>query len=109
MATMTPMATEALVERLLAAATESAGTTMADAVHGLVDEAELAAAGTGLSVTEAARRVGLSAHTLRYYEQHDLVRPARNASGYREYGAEDLRRLVFLTRTAAMRDERYGG
>ena len=27
-----------------------------------------------------------------------LVRPARNASGYREYSAFDLRRLVFLTR-----------
>lgn len=26
------------------------------------------------------------------------MRPARNASGYREYSAFDLRRLVFLTR-----------
>ncbi|MGC4834987.1 MerR family transcriptional regulator [Micromonospora vinacea] len=26
------------------------------------------------------------------------MRPARNASGYREYSASDLRRLVFLTR-----------
>ncbi|MEU1643294.1 MerR family transcriptional regulator [Micromonospora zamorensis] len=50
------------------------------------------------SVAEAARLVGLSTHTLRYYEQERLVRPARNASGYREYSASDLRRLVFLTR-----------
>ncbi|TXI63094.1 MAG: MerR family transcriptional regulator [Mycolicibacterium mageritense] len=46
----------------------------------------------------AADAVGLSTHTLRYYEQQGLVRPARNASGYREYTAFDLRRLVFLTR-----------
>ena len=50
------------------------------------------------SVAEAARLVGLSTHTLRYYEHEGLVRPARNASGYREYSASDLRRLVFLTR-----------
>ncbi|WP_073945013.1 MerR family transcriptional regulator [Streptomyces sp. TSRI0107] len=36
--------------------------------------------------------------TLRYYEQEDLVRPACNASGYREYSQLDLRRLLFLTR-----------
>jgi DNA-binding transcriptional MerR regulator len=50
------------------------------------------------SVTAAAKLVGLSPHTLRYYEQEGLVRPGRNAAGYREYSAADLRRLVFLTR-----------
>ena len=51
-----------------------------------------------LSVAEAAELVGLSVHTLRYYEQQGLVRPARNSSGYREYGEPDLCRLVFLIR-----------
>jgi len=27
-----------------------------------------------------------------------LVRPARNRAGRREYGAADLRRLIFITR-----------
>lgn len=94
---MVIMATEALVERLLAAA-ETASTPIVDAVHGLVDDAGLDASAVPLSVAEAARFVGLSAHTLRYYEQQGLVRPARNTSGYREYAAEDMRRLVFLTR-----------
>lgn len=53
---------------------------------------------TTLGVAEAAELVGLSPHTLRYYEQQGLVRPARNSSGYREYSEENLRRLVFLTR-----------
>jgi DNA-binding transcriptional MerR regulator len=51
-----------------------------------------------LGVAKAAEIVGLSPHTLRYYEQQGLIRPARNASGYRAYSALDLRRLVFLTR-----------
>ena len=53
---------------------------------------------SALSVTAAAQVIGVSPHTLRYYEQQGLVRPARNASGHREYGEADLRRLVFLTR-----------
>jgi DNA-binding transcriptional MerR regulator len=51
-----------------------------------------------LSIADASRLLGLSAHTLRYYEDQGLVHPARNDSGYREYSAEDLRRLVFVTR-----------
>ena len=45
-----------------------------------------------LGVAEAARLLGLSPHTLRYYEQEGLVRPERNASGYRGYSAAGLRR-----------------
>ncbi|MGA5423219.1 MerR family transcriptional regulator [Streptomyces lavendulocolor] len=40
------------------------------------------------------RFVVLSTHILRHYEQKGLVRPARNASGYREYRALGLRRLA---------------
>lgn len=54
--------------------------------------------GVRLSVAEAADLVGLSPHTLRYYEQEGLVQPGRNSSGYREYSAASLKRLVFLTR-----------
>ncbi|MBM7495093.1 DNA-binding transcriptional MerR regulator [Micromonospora luteifusca] len=91
------MATEALIERILAAS-DGPSSSAIDALHELLDDATIDASATPKSVAEAARLVGLSTHTLRYYEQEGLVRPARNASGYREYSAFDLRRLVFLTR-----------
>ncbi len=91
------MATEALIERILAASDEPSSAAI-DALHELLDDATIEASAMPKSVAEAARLVGLSTHTLRYYEREGLVRPARNASGYREYSAFDLRRLVFLTR-----------
>ncbi|GAA3311322.1 MerR family transcriptional regulator [Streptomyces cinereospinus] len=91
------MATEALIERILAAS-DGPSSSAIDALHELLDEATIEASALPKSVAEAARLVGLSTHTLRYYEQEGLVRPARNATGYRKYSACDLRRLVFLTR-----------
>jgi DNA-binding transcriptional MerR regulator len=91
------MATEELIERILAAGDEPSSSAI-DALHELLDDATIEASATPKSIAEAARLVGLSTHTLRYYEQEGLVLPARNASGYREYSAFDLRRLVFLTR-----------
>ncbi|MEV0226482.1 MerR family transcriptional regulator [Streptomyces sp. NPDC050704] len=91
------MATDALIERILAAS-DGPSSSAIDALHELFDDAAIEASAMPKSVAEAARLVGLSTHTLRYYEQEGLVRPARNASGYREYSAFDLRRLVFLTR-----------
>ncbi|MGX1135121.1 DNA-binding transcriptional MerR regulator [Streptomyces glaucescens] len=91
------MATEALIERILAAGGGPSSSAI-DALHELLDDAAIEASSKPRSVAEAARLVGLSTHTLRYYEQEGLVRPARNASGYREYSRLDLRRLLFLTR-----------
>ncbi|MFD6244829.1 MerR family transcriptional regulator [Streptomyces roseolus] len=91
------MATEALIERILAAG-DGPSSSAIDALHELLDDATTEASAVPKSVAEAARLVGLSTHTLRYYEQEGLVRPARNTSGYRAYSALDLRRLVFLTR-----------
>lgn len=91
------MATEALIERILAAS-DGPSSSAIDALNELLDDATIEASSMPKSVAEAARLVGLSTHTLRYYEQEGLVRPARNASGYREYSAFNLRRLVFLTR-----------
>jgi DNA-binding transcriptional MerR regulator len=92
------MAAETLLRRLTDG---SAGRTADDAVaavHALVDDSVIDPDTEPLGVAEAARLLGLSPHTLRYYEQEGLIRPARNASGYREYSAADLRRLIFLTR-----------
>jgi len=52
-----------------------------------------------LTVGEAAARVGLSTHTLRWYEQEGLVAPVgRDTAGRRRYTEEDVGWLVFLTK-----------
>lgn len=56
-------------------------------------------ADSGLTVSEAAAEVGLSAHTLRWYEQEGLVQPVgRDAAGRRRYTREDLGWLTLLTK-----------
>jgi DNA-binding transcriptional MerR regulator len=42
-------------------------------------------------IGELAERAGTSARTLRYYEEHGLVQPERNANGYRQYDDGELR------------------
>jgi DNA-binding transcriptional MerR regulator len=52
-----------------------------------------------LMVSEAAARFGLTAHTLRWYEQVELIDPpARDRAGRRRYSGADLARPEFLTR-----------
>ncbi len=53
---------------------------------------------TEFAISEAAERVGFSPATLRYYEQIDLLRPARSPSGYRRYSVHDLELLRFIGR-----------
>ncbi|MFF3543143.1 HEAT repeat domain-containing protein [Streptomyces platensis] len=48
-------------------------------------------------IGEVARRSGVSARMLRHYESLSLVRPSgRTGSGYREYSAEDIRRIFHI-------------
>jgi DNA-binding transcriptional MerR regulator len=58
---------------------------------------------TGVSIAEAARRTGLSVHTLRYYERAGLVvTPVdRTAGGRRRYHRLDLDWIVICTRLRA--------
>lgn len=42
-------------------------------------------------IGELAERAGTSARTLRYYEEHGLLRAQRNANGYRKYDEAELR------------------
>ena len=57
----------------------------------------------GLSIAEAARRTGVSVHTLRYYERAGLVVTAvgRTAGGRRRYHQLDLDWIVVCTRLRA--------
>jgi DNA-binding transcriptional MerR regulator len=55
-----------------------------------------------LSISDAARISGLSAHTLRYYERAGLLDPVdRSANGHRRYAQADLERIAFLTKLRA--------
>ncbi|WP_432070220.1 MerR family transcriptional regulator [Streptomyces sp. AA1529] len=48
-------------------------------------------------IGEVARRSGVSARMLRHYESLGLVRPSgRTGSGYREYSAQDVRRIFHI-------------
>ena len=57
----------------------------------------------GLSIAEAARRTGVSVHTLRYYERAGLVvtTVGRTASGRRRYHQLDLDWITICTRLRA--------
>ena len=52
-----------------------------------------------LSIDEVAKRTGLTAHTLRYYERIGLIAPVGRApSGQRRYAASDMAWIEFLLR-----------
>lgn len=58
---------------------------------------------TGVSIAEAARRTGVSVHTLRYYERAGLVVTSvdRTATGRRRYHRLDLQWIMVCTRLRA--------
>ena len=52
-----------------------------------------------MNIKEFSSLVGLSAHTLRYYEKIGLLKHVhRNASGHRVYSAKDLSWISFVKR-----------
>jgi DNA-binding transcriptional MerR regulator len=50
------------------------------------------------TIAEAAEMVGITDHTLRYYERIGLLDVPRDHAGRRCYRAEDIARAVFITR-----------
>lgn len=55
-----------------------------------------------LTIREAAQHIGLTTHTLRYYERVGLLPPvARAHNGHRRYSPDDLRWLELLERLQA--------
>lgn len=55
-----------------------------------------------LSIAEVADRLGLTAHTLRYYERAGLLEPPERAvNGHRRYSEQDLGFLRTLTKLRA--------
>lgn len=53
------------------------------------------------SISEAAAVLGLSAHTLRYYERDGLLEPIARSVGRRRYDETDLAWLRFIQRLRA--------
>ena len=50
-----------------------------------------------LKISELSAKVGLSAHTLRFYEKNGLVNASvRSESGYRYYNDADVKRVEFV-------------
>ncbi|HTK07658.1 MAG TPA: MerR family transcriptional regulator [Ktedonobacteraceae bacterium] len=49
-----------------------------------------------LTIGEVARRAGIRASAIRYYESIQLLPPAQRSSGRRLYGPEVLERLAFI-------------
>jgi Cu(I)-responsive transcriptional regulator len=55
-----------------------------------------------MNIGEVARRSGLPAKTIRYYEDIGLVTPQRTANGYRAFRDSDIHKLAFLGRARAL-------
>jgi Cu(I)-responsive transcriptional regulator len=51
-----------------------------------------------MNIAEAARRAGLTAKAIRFYEAQGLLQPQRASNGYRAFAEPDVHRLRFLRR-----------
>lgn len=55
--------------------------------------------GKAFTIGALSRESGVNLETIRFYERSGLLpEPARSASGYRHYQADDVRRLRFIRR-----------
>lgn len=62
----------------------------------------MTAADAWLTIGAFARRCGVAASTLRFYEAQGLLRGRRSAGGHRQYRRADLRRVAFVRAAQAV-------
>jgi len=55
-----------------------------------------------MNIGQAAKKAGLPAKTIRYYEDIGLVKPGRDTNGYRAFVETDIHKLTFLARSRAL-------
>ncbi len=60
------------------------------------------AANSWILIGELARRSGVAASALRFYEDQQLLTSQRNASGRRQFARGDLRRVAFIRAAQAV-------
>ena len=55
-----------------------------------------------MNISDVSKRTRVPAKTIRYYEDIGLVRPLRQANGYREFRESDVHKLAFLGRARSL-------
>ena len=55
-----------------------------------------------MKIGNVAEASGLSAKTIRYYEDIGLIRPVRGENGYRDFAGADVHKLRFLARARSL-------
>ena len=55
-----------------------------------------------MNISQAATATGLTAKTIRYYEDIGLIQPVRRSNGYRSFSDTSLHQLNFLSRARAL-------
>ena len=55
-----------------------------------------------MNIGQAAERSNLPTKTIRYYEDIGLLKPARRANGFRDYGESDVHELRFIARARGL-------
>ncbi|MGJ8628116.1 MAG: Cu(I)-responsive transcriptional regulator [Sulfitobacter sp.] len=55
-----------------------------------------------MNIGDASKRTNLPPKTIRYYEEIGLVKPLRDANGYRSFRDNDMHKLAFLGRARAL-------
>ncbi|MGO4854121.1 Cu(I)-responsive transcriptional regulator [Phaeovulum sp. W22_SRMD_FR3] len=55
-----------------------------------------------MNIGDVAKRAGLPAKTIRYYEDIGLISAARGANGYRHFAEADLHKLAFVGRARSL-------
>lgn len=52
-----------------------------------------------LTISQVAKKIGLSTKTIRYYESHGVIKPlARQGNTYRYFSERDIERLILVKR-----------
>ncbi|WJF88980.1 MerR family transcriptional regulator [Paraburkholderia bonniea] len=61
-----------------------------------------------LTVRDAAKTLGVTPRTLKYYEERGLISPSRSEGRYRLYDADDLERFARILRLRSLGFSLYG-
>ena len=55
-----------------------------------------------MNIKHAALESGLPVKTIRYYDEIDLINPARDSNGYRDFRDTDLHKLTFVAQARSL-------